>query len=178
MGTWMNSDGLYVKYGTDEVESAHRAGEYLTYNGLGEQVIEFVIDAAELTQTETILNDTVFIPANAHITWVETMAVVPLATGVAIDLGLMARDRSTEVDYDGLLAAFPTAQGASVGETIKFTQEHTVPASQTGTGALVGEEITTSGGAYVSASCTTSTLYTAGKLRVRIAYIPRGIDVA
>lgn len=178
MGTWMNNDGLYVKYGTDEKESAHRAGEYLTFNGLGEQVIEVIIDATELTQTETILNDTVFVPANAHITWVETMAVVALATGTAIDLGLIKRDRSTEVDYNGLLAAFPTSQGASVGETIKFTQEHTVPASQTGTGALVGEEITTVGGAYISASRTDATAFTAGKLRVRIAYIPKGIDVA
>lgn len=175
MGTWMNSDGLYIKYGTSEGTSTHKGGEYLTYNS-GEQVIEIVINAAELTATETILNDVVLVPANAHVTWVETVAVVPLATGTAIDVGLIARDRSTEVDYNGLLAAFPTAQGASVGETIRFTQEHTVPASQTGTGALVGEEITTSGGAYISASRTDATAFTAGKLKVRIGYVPKGVD--
>lgn len=177
MGTWMNNDGLYVKYGTDEKESAHRGGEYLTYNS-GEQIIEIVVDLAELTATETILNDTVFVPANAHITWVETVAVVAGATGTAIDVGLIARDRSTEIDYDGLLAASPIANYNAVGETLRFYETHTVPASATGTGALVGQELTTSGGGYVSASRTDATAFTAGKLRIRIAYIPKGIDVA
>jgi predicted membrane-bound mannosyltransferase len=171
----MNGDGLYIKYGTAEGSSAHKAGEYRTHVS-GEQVIEITVDAKALTAAETILSDVLFIPANAHVTWVETVAVVPLATGTAIDLGLIARDRVTEVDYDGLLAAFPTAQASSVGETIRFTQEATTPATQTGTGALVGEEITTVGGAYVSASTTTATAFTAGKLKVRIGYVPRGVD--
>lgn len=175
MGTWMNKDGLYVKYGTDEKESAHKAGEYLTYDS-GQQIVEVIIDATKLTATETILNDTVFIPANAHIAWVETVAVVALATGTSIDVGLIARDRSTEIDYDGLLAAFPTAEGAQVGETRRYYETHTVPASMTGTGALVGQEMTTAGGGYISASRTDATAFTAGKLKVRIAYIPKGVD--
>lgn len=175
MGTWNNSDGLYIKYGTDEGVSSHTAGEYLTYNS-GEQVVEIVIDATKLTTTETILSDVVIIPANAHITWVETVAVVALATGTAIDLGLIARNRSTEIDYDGLLAAFPTAEGAQIGETRRYYETHTVPASMTGTGALVGQELTTAGGGYISASRTDATAFTAGKLKVRIAYVPKGID--
>lgn len=175
MGTWTNNDGLHIKYGTDEKASAHKAGEYLTYDS-GQQIVEVVIDATKLTATETILNDTVFIPANAHIAWVETVAVVALATGTAIDVGLIARDRSTEIDYDGLLAAFPTAEGAQVGETRRYYETHTVPASMTGTGALIGQEMTTAGGGYISASRTDSTAFTAGTLKVRIAYIPKGVD--
>lgn len=174
--SWMNSDGLYVKFGTGEGVSTHSAGEYLTHAGDGAQVVEVTINAASLTQTETILNDAVFIPANAHILWVETVAVVALATGTAIDVGLIARDRSTEIDYDGLLAAFPTAEGAQVGETRRYYETHTVPASMTGTGALIGQEVTTAGGGYLSASMTDGTAFTAGKLKVRVAYVPKGID--
>lgn len=178
MGNWLNADGVYIKYGQDEATSLNTAGEYLTFNGAGEQVIEVVIDLADLTQTETIQNDVVFVPANAHITWVETVAVVAGATGTAIDVGLIARDRSTEVDYDGFLAATPLANYNAVGETCRFYETHTVPASLTGTGALVGQEVTTAGGAYISASRTDATAFTAGKVKVRVAYIPKGIDNA
>ena len=175
--SWMNSDGLYVKFGTGEGVSSHSAGEYKTHDGTGIQVVEVVINAPLLTQTETILNDAVIIPANAHIVWVETLALVALATGTAIDVGLIARDRSTEIDYNGLLAAFPTAEGAQVGETRRYYETHTVPDSMTGTGALVGQEMTTAGGGYLSASMTDATAFTTGKLKVRVAYVPKGIDV-
>lgn len=174
MGTWNNDDGLYIKYGTDEAVSTHPGGTFSdTY--LGATVTEVVITLAELTQTETILNDVVWIPANAHILWVESVALVAAATGTAIDVGLIDQDRSTEVDYDGLLAAFPTAEMAQVGETRRFYETHTVPASMTGTGALVGQENTNAG--YISASMTDATSFTAGKIRLRIAYIPKGLDV-
>ena len=178
MGTWMNADGLYVKYGANEGTSQDHGGEYLTHDGSGVQVIEVVCDLASLTATETILNDVVFVPANAHIAWVETFTVVAGATGTAIDVGLIARDRSTEIDYDGLLAASPVANYNAVGETARFTETYTVPASLTGTGALVGQEVTTAGGGYISASRTDSTAFTAGKIKIRVAYIPKGVDNA
>lgn len=178
MSTWHNDDGLFIKYGPNSFKSEHQGGEYLTFNGLGEQVIEVVLDLTELTATETIVNDLVFVPENAQITRVETVAVVPAATGTAIDVGLIARDRATEVDYDGLLAAAPTANMSAVGETYTFTEAHTVPASATGTGAVVGQEVTASGGAYISASRTDGTAFTAGSVKVRVAYIPKGVDNA
>lgn len=174
--TWMNDDGLLIKYGPDSSESTHRAGEYLTYNGKGEQVIEVTIDLTELTQTETILNDAVKVPTNAHITSVEVLTVVAALTGTAIDVGLVKDDRSTEGDYNGFLAAFPTSQMNAIGETSRFFETHTEPASLTGTGALIGQEITYTGGSYISASMTDATSFTAGTVKVRIAYVPKGID--
>lgn len=175
MGTWMNSDGLYIKYGTSEGSSTHKGGEYETCNA-GVQIIELTVDLTKLTQTETILNDTIVVPENAFIAWVETMAVVGAATGTAVDLGLIARDRSTQIDYDGFLAAAPTANMNTAGEISRYQQAVTVPTTLTGVGALIGTEITTSGGGYISASATDATAFTAGIIKVRIAYIPKGKD--
>jgi hypothetical protein len=175
MAGWINSDGLYVKFGTEEGVSSHPAGEFKTFNGSNEQIIEVVIDLADLTETETILNDVVWVPNNAHVTWVETVCLVAAADGTAIDVGLIDQDRATEIDYDGFLAAFPTAEMAQVGETRRFYETHTIPTTMTGTGALIGQENTNTG--YISASMTDSTSYTAGRVKIRIAYIPKGIDV-
>lgn len=173
MGTWLNSDGLYIKFGTDEGVSDHPAGEYKTFSN-GEQVVEAVIDLTLLTETETIMNDVVVVPANAHIMWVETVAIVGGTNGTAIDVGLIDQDRSAEIDYDGFLAAMPVAEYAQVGETRRFYETHTVPTTITGTGALVGQELTNAG--YISASRTDGTAFGAGEIKVRVAYVPKGID--
>jgi hypothetical protein len=173
MAGWMNDDGLYVKFGTEEGVSSHAAGTYASPVG-GVTITEVDIVLSSLTATETILNDAVWIPANAHILWVDTITVVAAATGTAIDVGLIDQDRSTEIDYDGLLAAWPAANGSVVGETVRFTEAHTVVAGATGTGALVGTELTNTG--YVSASRTDATAFTAGKIRVQIGWIPKGLD--
>lgn len=175
MGTWNNSDGLYIKYGTSEGVSTHKAGEFED-TVAGATILEVTVDLTQLTQTETILNDSVFIPENAFIQYVETVAVVGAATGTAIDVGLIARNRSTEVDYDGLLAAAPTANMNSAGEISRYQVAVTIPTGLTGTGALVGTEITTSGGCYVSASRTDATAFTAGTIKLRVAYLAKGKD--
>lgn len=177
MGTWFNADGLYIKYGTDEGVSSHKGGEYLTLNGAGEQVLEVTINLKNLTQTDTIINDVVAIPANALISWVEVQTVVAATSaGAAIlDVGLISRDRSTAIDLDGLLAAAPLAQMNLVGETFRLYQTHTEPTSMVGTGALIGEAMTTAGGGLVTASIADTNTFTAGVIKVRIAYVPRGV---
>lgn len=174
MGTWTNDDGLHIKYGTTEGTSTHPAGVYCGGVG-GEQICEVVIDLTLLDASEAILNDVAVLPANAWITKVEVQTVVAAATGTAIDVGLIDQDRSTEEDYDGLLAAFPTAQMNAVGETVKFYETHTEPTTMTGTGALVGQELTNA--SYISASRTDGTAFTAGKVKVRVWYVSKGIDV-
>jgi hypothetical protein len=173
MGTWTNSDGLHVKFGTSEAVSTHAGGTYADpVSGL--TITEVDILLASLTQTETILNDVVWIPANAHIVYVDCLCVVAGATGTAIDVGLIDQDRSTEIDYNGLLAASPAANYSAAGEYNRFYSTHTQIAGLTGTGALIGTELTNTG--YVSASMTDATAFTAGKLRVRIAWFPKGLD--
>ena len=173
MGTWLNDDGLYIKYGRNEGTSVHPAGVYAG-SFAGEQVLEVVIDLTVLTETETILNDAVWVPANSHITKVEVVTLEAAGAGTAIDVGLIDQDRESQIDYDGFLAAFEDGDMAGVGETRKFYEDHTEPGSITGTGALVGQEVTNTG--YVSASRTDGTAFTTGKVKVRIYFVPKGID--
>lgn len=165
MGTWLNSDGLYLKYGTTKA-TAHTGGEYRNVGQLRE--VEVKITLSDLTQTETVQDDTVFIPAGVRIQEVELITQTAGATGTAIDVGLIRTDRTTEIDYDGLLAAAPIANHNSAGERTIFTAITTVPASATGTGALIGT--TTANVGYISASRTDATAYTAGVVFVKIRY--------
>ena len=160
MGTWMNPDNLYIKYGTTKT-TPNIAGEYRR-NGHTHD-IEFKIDLTALTQTETILSDVVYIPAGARIQEIEIVTHTAAAAGTAIDLGLIkSSDRSTEIDYDGLLAAFPTASMNVAGEKNVITDNTTYD------GALVGTNTAYTG--HVSASRTDATAFTTGLLYVTIRY--------
>lgn len=172
--SWNNADNLYLKYGPDKA-TAKKAGEYRKFGDLHEWKV--TINLADLTQTETIIDDTVVIPKGYRIQEVELLTETAGATGTAIDVGLARRVTAgattlTEVDYDGLIAAAPIANHNADGERTVFTAVTTVPASATGTGALIGTTLSSTGN-MVSASCTDATLYTAGKVHVFIrAYRP------
>lgn len=174
MGTWLNDDELYIKFGTDEGVSTHKAGYYCHPTDGGLQVVEVDVLLDQLTETETILNDSVWIPANSQIVWVEVETVVASATGVAIDVGMIDQDRATEIDYNGLLAAFAAATMSEVGEVTRFYTQESFPASVTTGGVQIGTEITNTG--YISASRTTATAFTAGKVRVKVAFRSKGLD--
>lgn len=166
MGTWKNADNLFLKFGTDKA-TATKAGEYRNDGQLRE--VEITIELDDLTETETIQADTVFIPSGVRIQEVEVITKTAAATGTAIDVGLIrSSDRTTAIDVDGLLAAFPTAQMNAAGERTIFTAASTVPASQTGTGALIGT--TTSNVGHISASRTDSTAFTAGVVVIKVRY--------
>lgn len=157
--TYMDPDGLYRKYGTNKT-TANIGGEYRRGGHLRE--LEFKIDLTALTETETILSDQVFVPAGARIQEIEVVTHTAAATGVAVDLGLIRTDRTTEIDYDGLLAAVVTANMNAAGEKNIYSDNTTYD------GALVGTTIANVG--LVSASRTTATAFTAGVIYVTIRY--------
>jgi len=161
---YLDNTGLYRKYGTEKTTGTI-GGEYRT-NGLLRE-IEFTVTLSTLTETETPLSDVVFFP-KMRVQEVEVITTTAAATGTAIDVGLIKTDRATEIDYDGFLAAFPTAAMDLAGERTIFTAASTVPASATGTGALIGA--TTAFVGYVTASRTTATAFTAGVVRIKVRY--------
>jgi hypothetical protein len=157
--TWFDGDGLLRKYGPTRTV-ANLGGEYRTYGRLHE--VEVKIDLTALTQTETIQSDVTVIPSGVIIQEVEINTKTAAATGVAIDLGLIKLDRTTEVDYDGLLAAFPTASMNAAGE------KNIISDNTTYDGALIGA--VTAYPSFVSCSATTATAFTAGYIVVTIRY--------
>lgn len=159
MATWTNNDGLTLKYGLDRTTGT-KSGEYVTTGALRE--VEVKINLADLTETETVLSDVTFMPAGARIAEIKVITTTAAATGTAIDLGLIRTDRTTELDYNGFLAAFPTASMNAAGETFVLVQ------GSANVGALVGTTLANVG--YITASRTDATAFTAGAIVVTIKY--------
>lgn len=156
--TWKNSDGLFIKFGQDE-GTAGIAGEYRT-NAL-ERITEVVITLTALGTSAAILDDNVFLPSGARITRVKVINEVAATSGgsAVLNLGLQRYDRSTELDYDGLLAAAPLADYNLAGETKEYI------IGVTGVGALVGTTLSYPG--YLTADYDTAA-YDTGKVRCLI----------
>ena len=157
--SYLDNTGLYRKYGPDKATSKI-AGEPVMTGDIHEIVAR--IDLTTLTATETILDDVVQIPNGARISEVNVLTHTAAATGTAIDLGVIKTDRTTEGDYNGFLAALPTADMNAAGEVQSVVIGHTY------VGALVGTTIGYTG--YLSASRTDATAFTAGVIIVRVRY--------
>lgn len=178
--TWMNSDGLYVKFGATEGVSRSQGGWVCQYGPISSYLLN--LDLTSLTETESIQNDVLIIPKDSIILSVEVYTVAAAATGTAIDVGLIATTRVTttdlngsitDADPNGLLAAFPTAEMSEIGEYSKFWTQTAIPAAATGTGALIGTILTVP--TLITASRTDSTAFTAGRLLLRVDVIPSAV---
>lgn len=176
--TWLNDDGLYVKFGKTEGVSRTQGGFTCSYGPYLDYW--FNLDLTSLDANENIQNDVLAIAANSLIWRVQCIAVEAAATGTAIDVGLIANDRVTttnlnasltDADPNGLLAAFPTASMNAVGEWNLYTVSEPLPeASNTFAGALIGTILTVP--TLLTASRTDATAFTTGKLLINITTIP------
>ncbi len=156
--TWMNKDGLYVKFGTAQAD-LNNGGEYC-FDGPN-HLTEVKIDLTTLASTATIVSDTVFFPKSARLEKIEivTSTAATSAGAATLDIGLVQNDRSTEIDANGFVAALAKTSVDASGETT------TITAGGTGAGALVGVTNTTSG--YITANYGTAA-FTAGVIYVRL----------
>ncbi len=159
MAQTSNINSLYREYGVTKATPA--VGGYVVGTGDIREVV-FDLDLTALTTAETVVIDTVFVPSGFIVKEVEIFTETAAATGTAIDLGLIRRDRSTELDYDGLLAAFPTASMNAAGET------NVIRDNTTYDGALVGTTLAYDG--LLTCSRTDSTAFTAGALKIWVRY--------
>jgi hypothetical protein len=166
MGTWFNNDGLYIKYGTDEVTVVD-GGEYNTLGALHEVEIEIDLDSLA-TATESILSDTITIPNGARIERVRFVVETGATSGgsATLDFGLIDQDRTTELDYNGFVAALAVADISDTGAVIEFVAgADSVPDGHAGVGALVGTTLSNTG--YFTAGANTA-VFTAGRIKARI----------
>jgi hypothetical protein len=175
MGTWMNNDGLYIRYGDDEAEVA-KGGQYSTDGSLHE--VEAVLPYTDFDSATPLLPHSsdsfgVVIPKGARIEEIETVVQAAFTSSGTIGsstllLGLKkGSDRSTELDHDGFTttAATGTALGlatAGVKTTIKV--------GSTGAGALIGTTLAENGVLVASNSAHATHPHTAGTVVVRIRY--------
>lgn len=154
---WTNNDGLYIRYGTEKADMG-RAGEYNLLGPL--HMTEIAIDLTDLGSSAAIMSPTVTIPNGAMIEKVEVVVTeVSVGTNSNFNLGLIDQDRTTELDYDGLVAAGDAWHEAAIGTTETYTQ------GSTEHGALVGTVLTNTG--LITAHYDTGA-FTDGKVTCRI----------
>ncbi len=160
---WNNADGLTVFF----------AGELRQYEG-GEfpgaganRTIEIEIDPASLTTTAQALGEPwIIVPRNSVIESVEVISETALVGGTSITIGLQRKDGTTELDYDGLVAALPIANLNVNGE------KNVLTAGVTYAGALVGTETAYPGHITALAAGT----FSAGRLVVRVNLYVKDVD--
>jgi len=167
MGSYVNNDGLLNRYGT-----ASSAG---TGIGTGGEIsvagplrcVEVEFDLDDVGSSATLVHDTVTIPNGARIEKVELVAqVLADSAGDAgvLNVGLIDQDRTTELDYNGLIAAVVQGSIDASGERTEFN------VGSTYAGALIGTTLSNSG--LITADYDTAA-FTVGHVVVRVwFYIP------
>lgn len=159
--TWVNDDGLVVKFGTEEGDPG-AGGAVRTAGGI--HMVELAVTGTAVASTAgTLLDEHTLIPANARIEKVEVQVGTAFTSGgsATLNVGLVRQDQTTEIDNDGLVAALALTSIDADGDKVELVQ------GSTGHGALVGTVLTNSG--LVSINYGTAA-YTAGDAKVRIFY--------
>lgn len=155
--TWVNEDGLLVKFGPTEAAVA-KAGEVQPYGNT--HLVEFDVLYSDLAAfgTEKILADTVTIPEGALLEKAEFYVETAFAGATAtLSFGLIDQDRTTAIDADGIDAAI------AVGS---LTDGATIACD----GDLIGDVLANAG--LVTATVGTAN-FTAGRGKLRLFwYIP------
>ena len=167
MAKWINSDGLQVRFGTEEGVNKG-VGEY---NLLGpSHITEITLELADCPSTGAggVISDSVNIPAGAFIEKVWTQVVVETTgTNANLDLGLAYQHATThaitELDYNGLLAA---ADVFNAGTDIGLITEYSVGTTEVG--ALVGTTLATTNNRYLLTANYDTAAFTAGTLLIRV----------
>lgn len=156
---WTNSDGLTIYFANEEGTDLGNGGEYKTF-GL-EREIEITVNLADLTETEAVISRVVF-PHGKVLSKVEIITDTPAATGVAIDVGFKRQVAGTVISATGAAAAFPTASMNVEGERTELV------VGSTYAGALIGQVVEADDVALITASRTTATAFTAGRIRLKL----------
>ena len=111
MGTWINDDGLVVRFGIEEAVQRN-IGAYQSHGP--RRFVEVIAQAGELplaADSSTILNDQFAIPEGAYIEDVEIVTTTTfVGADATFDLGVINQDRSTGGDPDGFVEAATLAE--------------------------------------------------------------------
>ncbi len=170
---WLNDDGLSVFFGRSE-GAVSITGELNTLGPV--HCVSVTIDLDSLPTVasgdEQLQDDTLVIPQGALIEKVEILVTEETAgTNANLDIGLVKLDRSTELDFNGILTAGDDFNGGTdLGALYTYVK------GTTDAGALVGAVTAFPG--LITASAETAD-FTAGVIKVRVYYsIPGATDLA
>jgi len=164
-GNWKDNDGLYRQYGTSKATN-DTAGEYKNYGAVREMEIT-IPDMTAITSSPSIVSNSYRFPSGMRLQEVQVITdTVCTGTGAVLNVGLIKDDRSTELDYNGLVAALPLTSLDAAGE------QTTLKVGDSYAGALLGTD-TTDAASYLTMDYDTAA-FTAGAIRVRVRYYGHG----
>lgn len=155
---WLNNDGLYVKFGTEEGDVGI-LGEYRSTGPL--RMSEINLDLTTLASTDTILDYTTYLPKDAFIEKVEIETKTSSTSGgsATLSVGLYKSDGTTAISATGLVSALALATIGNAGTLTTLTL------GSTSAGAKIGS--TPGFPAYFSAKYGTAA-FTAGVVAIRV----------
>tara|TARA_R110000803_G_scaffold117369_1_gene185917 strand:- start:217 stop:705 length:489 start_codon:yes stop_codon:yes gene_type:complete len=157
--SWTNSDGLYVRFGTEKAEVA--AGGSFASN-TGSTVLEIDLVFGDFLTAASVVDYNQTIPSGAFIEKIEIMTTTAcVGSTCVVNVGLIRKDLTTELDYNGLIAALPITSFNAAGETVTVENGHAQ------VGALVGTATANAG--IVTVDWDTAAM-TAGAVTMRIFY--------
>jgi hypothetical protein len=176
--SWMNSDGLYIKYGTEEADTLRGGHRQLSD---GRHMLEFNLEYTDvLSATTAIIGSAdadesgsfgLRLPEGAIIEAVEFLVRTAFTSSGTIGSSTLvigtkkASDRSTELDHDGITTA------SFVGSVLDADGERTyLTKATTGAGAQVDVAIAENAVLCAANSAHASHPYTAGSVLIRIFY--------
>lgn len=161
--SWQNADGLGIQYGTNEAIQ-RTGGEFKTFGALRQT--EILLTLSTLTSSAVIQDNNALFPKNARIEYVDVEVVTAASTGSSptLDVGFIRYDRSTELDYNGLVAAAAASTIDTAGKKLTLIN------GATAAGALIGT--TTAYPSFFTANYNTAA-FTTGVIAVRVMW--RGI---
>jgi hypothetical protein len=160
--SWYNSDGLLVKFGTEE-GTAGKAGEY-EWDG-PTRLVELVIpDLTALTSSAVIQSDVVTIPTGAVIRSIKVITNTVATSGgsATLNIGLISTDRSSNISDTALVSALALTSIDGLGETTDIVF------GSTAAGTKVGTTIGAANGLLTAKYGTAA--FTAGKVTIQIFY--------
>jgi hypothetical protein len=163
-GTWLNQDGLYLKFGTTKVVP-DIGGEFKTYGDL--RTIELDLDLSTLgvAGTNTIISDQVFVPVGARIEQVELVTHIAVAGAGTLDVGVINTDRTTIPAAPGAGATAFVAAATQAALAVAGTKIILTTGVATA-GTFVGKTVATTG--YITAR--SNAVAMTGNVHIRIKY--------
>lgn len=175
MGSYVNSDGLFVRIGTSEATSAKGGSKPLIS---GNHEVEFELTAADIASATAAIPGSdafgVVLPKGARIEEVETVVQTAFTVSsgtlgsATVVLGLKsAADRSTDLSTTALTTSSATATVLSLGTV---GSKVVTRVGSTGAGAYLGTTLAANGVIAVANSTHGSNPFNAGVLKVRVRF--------
>ena len=172
--TWTNSDGLVVGFGTHS-EDNNVSGVYRTSGGECNLVVEITLaNLSDAFAATNVSPQDVRIPRGSIIknAYLQTVVAPVSAGGGTLDIGTWGVGLTTEVvdDANGFVDAVTVAEMGVAGEGIQLDGDLIVDAATAAsTVATVGA---TSNSDCVIAPSYDTAVFTAGKVKLHVTYIP------